>query len=140
MTGSIKILFCYFIYIFSIFIVRSILSFYWFDLQYTPKNLYNSIMKEEAFLNVVKLFSELLSDTFYFSVTERVYYFREQSNSQETRLVEFINYFCYTENRNVMKRMMDKIGEKSGKRDLEGMEWTAEKRTKIIMRKKNIPR
>ena len=80
MTGSIKILFCYFIYIFSIFIVRSILSFYWFDLQYTPKNLYNSIMKEEAFLNVVKLFSELLSDTFYFSVTERVYYFREQSN------------------------------------------------------------
>ncbi|RKJ48419.1 hypothetical protein D7Y05_13245 [bacterium 1XD42-54] len=97
-------------------------------------------MKEEAFLNVVKLFSELLSDTFYFSVTERVYYFREQSNSQETRLVEFINDFCYTENRNVMKRMMDKIGEKSGKRDLEGMEWTAEKRTKIIMRKKNIPR
>lgn len=140
MTGSIKILFCYFIYIFSIFIVRSILSFYWFDLQYTPKNLYNSIMKEEAFLNVVKLFSELLSDTFYFSVTERVYYFREQSNSQETRPVEFINDFCYTENRNVMKRMMDKIGEKSGKRDLEGMEWTAEKRTKIIMRKKNIPR
>ena len=40
----------------------------------------------------------------------------------------------------MMKRMMDKIGEKSGKRDLEGMEWTAEKRTKIIMRKKNIPR